>query len=122
MIVQLKHWQDVVNAVLGIWLMFSPWVLNYSTEQTATVNAFVIGMALLATALGAVFLPAQWEEWTEVGLGIWLAVSPWALAFSAERAATICAVVTGLAVIAFAVWTLLVDRDYLGWVRDKAAH
>ena len=120
--VQLKHWQDVVNAVLGIWLMASPWVLAYSTEPTATVNAFVIGMALLATALGAVFLPAQWEEWTEVFLGLWLAVSPWALVFSGERAATICAVITGLAIIALAVWTLLDDREYLGWVRDKKAH
>lgn len=120
--VRLKHWQDVVNAVLGVWLMASPWALGYAAEPTATVNAFVIGMALLATALGAVFLPAQWEEWTEVFLGLWLLVSPWALAISGERAATICAVITGLAIIGFAAWTLMTDRDYLGWVRDKAAH
>jgi hypothetical protein len=27
---QVKHWQDPVNAVLGVWLIVSPWVLGFS--------------------------------------------------------------------------------------------
>src|SRR5882724_11628663 len=26
---QMKHWQDPVNAVLGAWLILSPWVLGF---------------------------------------------------------------------------------------------
>ena len=27
---QLKHWQDPINALLGIWLVLSPWAVGYS--------------------------------------------------------------------------------------------
>ena len=75
---QLKHWQDAVNAVLGAWLALSPWAMGYVGETTAMGNALVVGLALIAVALGAILVPRAWEEWSEAALGLWAMASPWA--------------------------------------------
>ena len=110
---QLKHWQDPVNALLGLWVLLSPWALGFQDEQTIMLNAVIVGAALVAVALGAIFVPRAWEEWTEGVLGLWLIASPWALGFNTHEQATLNAVVAGLAL-----WTLLTDKDYSGWTRD----
>lgn len=45
-------------------------------------------------------------------LGFWLIVSPWALGFSMRADAQRATVVTGIAVLALASWTLATDKDY----------
>jgi len=102
---QQKHWQDPANAVLGVWLIFSPLILGFQSDSTAVINAVAVGALLLATALGAIFVPRAWEEWTESALGLWLAVSPWVLGSSAQSAKA-SAVVTGLVVLTLALWAL----------------
>ena len=102
---QQKHWQDPANAVLGVWLIFSPLILGFQSDLTAVTNAVLVGILLLATALGAIFVPRAWEEWTESALGLWLAVSPWLIGTSAPSAKA-SAVVTGLVVLTFALWAL----------------
>jgi hypothetical protein len=102
---QLKHWQDSGNAVMGIWLMFSPLALGFQNDVTAMANAVVVGLVLLATALGAIFVPRAWEEWTETGLGLWLAISPWVLGVQTPVARA-TAVVTGLVILTLALWAL----------------
>ena len=106
---QLKHWQDAANALLGAWLMFSPLALSFQSDLTAVANAVLVGIALVATALGAIFVPRAWEEWTETILGLWLAVSPWVLGFQSP-AARAAAVVTGLVILTLALWSLQ-DQD-----------
>ena len=118
---QLKHWQDAVNAVLGIWLVLSPWVLGHAQELMPTANATVVGAALIAAALGAILVPHAWEEWTEAALGLWLIASPWILGFSGHAQAMLAAVVTGIAIAALAVWTLATDENYNAWWRERAA-
>ena len=118
---QLKHWQDPVNLVLGVWLALSPWVLSHSGETVPTANAVIVGVALIAAALGAILVPRAWEEWTELALGLWLVVSPWALGFSANGQAMLAAVTTGIPIAALALWTLLTDKDYNAWLRERTA-
>ena len=107
-----KHWQDPVNAVLGVALVVSPWVLDYSSETFAMSNAVVIGLALVAAALGAMLAPKAWEEWTEAVLGLWMVISPWMLAFSHVQVAMYVAVAVGLIVVLLALWTLATDKDF----------
>jgi heme/copper-type cytochrome/quinol oxidase subunit 3 len=120
--VRLKHWQDAVNAVLGAWLVLSPWAIGYAGETVAMANAIVVGLAMIAAALGAIFVPRAWEEWTEAVLGLWLMVSPWALGFSALRGARLTAVATGVVIAVLALWTVITDKDYSAWWRNRAAH
>jgi hypothetical protein len=102
---QQKHWQDPANAVLGVWLIFSPLMLGFQGEMAAAVNTVAVGILLLAAALGAIFVPYAWEEWTESALGLWLAVSPWVLGFTAYMAKA-NSVVVGLVVLTLALWAL----------------
>lgn len=113
---QIKHWQDPLNALLGLWVVVSPWVLGYQDTTTAMANSVVVGLALAAAALGAMLVPRAWEEWTEVGLGLWLAVSPWVLGFSALERVTMNVAITGLVVVALSLWTLLTDKDFRNWM------
>ena len=120
---QLKHWQDPINALLGVWLALSPWAIGYAAETAAMTNALVIGVALIAVALGAMIVPRAWEEWTEAVLGLWLIASPWVLGFSNLTNAMRTAVVTGVAIAVLALWTLATDKDYsAGWRHDRATH
>jgi hypothetical protein len=102
---QQKHWQDPANGVLGVWLIFSPMILGFQSSTTAVINAVLVGILLLATALGAIFVPRAWEEWTESALGLWLTVSPWVLG-GATQSAKASAVVTGLVVLTLSLWAL----------------
>ena len=57
--------------------------IGFVGEAIATANAIVVGLALIAETLGAIFVPRAWEEWTDGVLGLWVIVSPWALGFTA---------------------------------------
>jgi len=117
-----KHWQDSANALLGVWLLLSPWVSRFSGDITATVNSVVVGVALLAAALGAMLMPRAWEEWTEAVLGLWLIVAPWVLGYSGLANALYASVVIGIVVLALALWTLATDREYSAWLHERKAH
>ena len=118
----LKHWQDPVNALLGVWVILSPWALNFQDSRAAMLNAVIVGLALVAGGLGAIFVPRAWEELSEGILGLWLVASPWVLGFSMLRDAMLSTVVSGVVVLALALWTLMSDKDYSDWLRHRVAH
>src|SRR5205085_11069309 len=87
MSMSIKHWQDPLNLILGIWMIASPWALNYSADKAPTWNAVILGILIGAAALFALFRVMAWEEWGSVALGVWLVISPWLLGFSSMAAA-----------------------------------
>jgi SPW repeat len=44
-------WEEWTEAVLGLWMVMSPWVLAYSHHTMAMLVAVVGGIAILAMAL-----------------------------------------------------------------------
>jgi len=94
------RWQDWINLIFGAWLFFSPWLLKYTTLGTASWNSFVFGVAIVVFAVWALFAPKVWEEWTNLILGLWLIIAPWALGFSTHALATwnLVVVVVGVVV------------------------
>ena len=117
----IKHWQDPVNGVLGVWLVLSPWIARFSGDTTATANMVIVGGALVAASLGAMLAPRVWEEWVEAALGAWLIVSPWALKFGGQIDAMYVAVGTGIVALVLALWTLATDKT-IGHPSDRTAH
>ena len=119
----IKHWQDPLNLILGIWMIVSPWVLRYQTDMTlnavmsnaATSNAVLLGILIAAAALVALFRVMAWEEWVNVVLGVWLVISPWVLGFSSLATAMWNAVIVGIVVAVLALWALGTDKDIGGW-------
>lgn len=72
---------DVINLVLGIGLISAPWIFGFTSVETASRNAWVTGALIGVAAIMALVAFAEWEEWVNLVLGLWVAISPWALSF-----------------------------------------
>jgi len=116
-----KHWQDQGNLALGLWVLVSPWVLrhtmatsagatNTAIDSTAMWNLYLVGIAVVALALAALITFREWEEWTNMALGFWLYVSPWALGFSSSSLLMWNAVIAGALVVILAGWAIAPSR------------
>lgn len=115
MAMTVKHWQDPVSLILGLWLIASPWVLGHAAEARPMWNAVILGVLVAAAALIALFRVMAWEEWVNLVFGVWLLLSPWVLAFGGLAAAMWNAVIVGAAVAVLALWALATDKDIGGW-------
>lgn len=104
------QWKDAVNLVLGLWLIISPWALNFMLVETPTWNAWAVGVVIAVAAAAALIAFNKWEEWVEAALGAWLIVSPFLLGFGTETYATWNQIVVGVIVGALAVWSAMEPR------------
>jgi ABC-type uncharacterized transport system permease subunit len=89
---------DVINLILGAGLFLSPWIFGFSSEATPSWNAWLSGLVIAGLAIAALAAFAEWEEWLNLAVGIWVAVSPWLVAFAANTTAAWIHVVAGAAV------------------------
>ena len=44
-------WADILTAVLGVWVILSPWTLNFSGNEAHTFNNVMVGTIVLAFSL-----------------------------------------------------------------------
>lgn len=63
--------------VLGALVALSPFFLSFSDNVPATANALVCGMALVVLAAMNKHGLRPWAEWSTLGLGAWITLSPW---------------------------------------------
>ncbi|MBI1774637.1 MAG: SPW repeat protein [Proteobacteria bacterium] len=90
---------------LGIWLSVSPWALQFANDQTVTTNAVVVGLVLVVLQNITLTAFSVWEEWVNVALGVWLAVSPWVLGMVALVPTANVAIV-GVLILALALYEI----------------
>lgn len=89
-------WAQVINALLGIWLMASPAVLGFN--GIATDNDHIVGPII------ASFATISWWEATRtvrlynLPLGAWLLLAPWVLGYQ-ETAPILNDMLVGAAVV-----------------------
>jgi hypothetical protein len=105
-----KRWQDAVNVVAGIWLMLSPWVLAFPSDETVLVVTTVLGAALLAAALGAFTLPQAWEKCDEILVGLAAMGAPWMAGFQSRPALRDSTVLVGALAVLMAGLSMIADR------------
>lgn len=74
-----KQWEDWCDWALGFWLVLSPWILDFQYQSIATRNAVVVGGLVIFAEVMTLSVFRVWEEWINVALGAWLAVSPFVL-------------------------------------------
>lgn len=95
-----------INVVLGIWLIVSPWVFDYS-GRSAVLSSVFVG-ALIAT-LAAMRLTALHGSAGLSGinllLGFWTIVSPWAIGHVANKGAAASDIIVGVFVTVLAMWS-----------------
>ena len=99
--------QDWANLVLAVILFISPWVIGFVGDVMPTRNAWIVAAVLALVASAALSAFAEWEEWVNLVLGVWLMAAPWVLGFTGNFNAfwthTVLGVLTA-AVSAWAVW------------------
>lgn len=86
----MKKWRresvlDLYNLLLAVFLFVSPWLFALA-NRTAAMDLRASGAAIAILSLVALVAFANWEEWANLLLGIWLIVSPWVLGFPHTRA------------------------------------
>lgn len=108
-------WQDWLMLVIGLWLFFAPFFMPYSAlNGAAAMNSYFAGGAVAIASASAIFSPDRWEEWLNLGAGLWLIAAPFALHFySQETAAAWYQIIAGCLVVAGAVMALA-DRPFRG--------
>jgi site-specific recombinase len=62
------------------------------------------------------FKTLQWEDWLGVGLGVWLLVSPWALGYSDQSAATMNALILGSVLVLEEMLEVVVHEMVEEWI------
>ena len=61
---QVKHWQDRPRERdHRVWLILSPWVLGFSTLQTATGSAVASGVVVMVLALWVLATDKDYSGW-----------------------------------------------------------
>jgi hypothetical protein len=115
----VRHWQDFASLMVGVWLAVSPWVLGFAPPAAWFTLALGIGVVLFA--IEGLLLPSYLEEWGEIGLGAALFLAPWAIEYDSQTAVA-NSVLAGIAVIVFAVWEMMSDREFQQWWVSRTAH
>jgi hypothetical protein len=47
-------WEEWVNFVLALWIVFSPWLLGFTSSNAATINHVILGILVGIDALWAI--------------------------------------------------------------------
>ena len=100
-----KQWEDWASWAFGIWLCISPWALEFDLERVPTRNAVIVGCLIILAEVVTLSVFRPWEEWINVALGAWLAISPWALGIASGTARWNFLIV-GMLVLALALYEI----------------
>jgi hypothetical protein len=97
-----RRWEDWANMIFGLLLAISPWLLQFTGLEAATLNAVIIGGLIFALSALALTLLDRWEVYISGLLGIWAMLSPWLIGFIAYDMAMLAHIGLGALVVVVA--------------------
>ncbi|YBV95209.1 SPW repeat protein [Phyllobacteriaceae bacterium JZ32] len=109
---QDRKMQDWINLVLAVCLFVSPWVIGFAAAMAPAWNAWIVAVIMGALAIATLSAFAEWEEWANLVLGLWLIISPWVLAFTANTSAMWTHLIIGVIVAAVSAWAVWDYRQH----------
>jgi hypothetical protein len=71
---------DIYQLVLALFLFASPWLFAFA-HGSLRADTWISAALVAAVSLVALVAFREWEDWINCGLGLWIAMSPWALGF-----------------------------------------
>jgi hypothetical protein len=97
-----------MNIVLGVWLIFSPFIIGYAGSTRALWDALIVGVAISVLAWYRTLRPTRslLPSWINLLLGLWLAVSPFVLRMTSIDSAMRNDITIGIGVAFFAIVAL----------------
>jgi hypothetical protein len=115
----MQHWQDAASLLVGVWLVSSPFALDFG--GAAAWITIVLGLFVVLAGVEGLALPSYLEEWVEILLGLALALAPWTIGYE-QASATANSVLSGILVILLAVSELWSDREFITWWHSRWHH
>jgi SPW repeat len=103
-----KCFIDVVKLGCAVLLTAAPWIFGLDRGNIATWNAWLNGSVIALIAVAALMSEAEWEPETTLGVGLWVALSPYIVGFMQDATATLVHALVGFAIAALAAAKLLV--------------
>ncbi|RIJ42849.1 SPW repeat domain-containing protein [Pontibacter oryzae] len=106
-------WAQIINAILGIWLMASSAILGYASAKTIPDNEHIVGPII------ATFAIISWWEATRVlrlynvPLAVWLLLAPWVLGYD-HSLATANSMIVGALVLGLSFVKGKIEDSYGG--------
>lgn len=100
---------NIVEVVLGIWLVICPFVLEFSDVTMAVWNSVLLGLAVVIFAsikTSEEGKKLNWPSWINLLIGIWLIMSPFMLQFSDNNRAYWNTLVLGVVLAILSIWNL----------------
>ncbi len=105
---QSSNVASTINLLAGIWLIISPFVLNYSNLGAGATNAVVVGIVVAILALIKMANPeATWASWINFLLGLWMIVAPFARGFGSVGTVVGNEVILGIIIAVVAITNAL---------------
>src|ERR1700744_3641883 len=95
-----------VNILLGLWLIASPWVFDYS-GKSAVLCSVAVGalIALLAAVRFASLHDSAGLSAINLLLAIWTVASPFAYQYGTNEGAMLNNIIVGILVASLAIWS-----------------
>jgi hypothetical protein len=94
------------NILLGIWLLYSPWIFGYYT-WSALGNSVIVGalIAILAAIRLASLRDSTRLSVVNLTLALWTIASPWVYGYAANLDGVRDNVILGVVIAALAIWS-----------------
>ena len=59
-----QAWEEIINTLIGLWLVASPFVLGYTALASVALHTVVVGLLAIACAVWAMFSdPRLYKHW-----------------------------------------------------------
>lgn len=99
---------SLIIAVIGLWLVISPWLLGYGDVQTAMVSSEILGAVFIILG-GLAWLVhsdaiTSLLDWLIAFVSFWVIFAPFILSYNGRAAAEVNTIIIGLVVFVLAVW------------------
>ncbi len=92
---------SVINFILGIWVLISPFVLRVSNFRIALWNNVIVGIIIIAFSATRAWggrYQSTGIGWVNFILGIWLIISPFVIGFRTSPALVWNNIIAGIVV------------------------
>lgn len=106
-----RGWEDWLGIVLGLAIVFAPWVVDETSNQRAVINATCAGAAILMLCELDLVQMRRWPEVGLLALGVWVAMSPFVFGYNASGSLRLWHIIAGIAVALLAVNELRQQLD-----------
>jgi hypothetical protein len=58
-----RAWEEMINTILGVWLVLSPYVLGFATHTMTAAHTVVVGVLVTVFAVWAMFSDKAFEKY-----------------------------------------------------------